>query len=119
MRRVSAFLRRFRDDRSGASALVFAAQPTGPYGGVVFFQTRDAPLGNGNVIGGASSSKIAGAVYLRNALVRYAGASSTGSGGCTQLIANKVSFAGAAGFGINCTRVGVQPIGGSRTVLVR
>lgn len=104
---------------SGTSNLKLTAPKTGPYTGLVFVQERDAPANGSNVITGASDSIIEGAIYLPNQSLSFHGASATGADGCIQIVASKVEFTGASALGINCTGVGVRPIGGARTVLIR
>ena len=105
-------------------SLTLTAPTSGPYGGMAFFQDRNANSGGSsssssscgsgtsqNQINGGSNQKITGAIYFPNQSVCYSGNSSTsGAGQCTQLIARTISFTGNSDVKLSCTGTGVDMI---------
>jgi Flp pilus assembly protein TadG len=90
-------------------ATVNATAPTsGAMAGIAFFQDRNAPSGTDNFNGG-SSQAITGALYFPSQTVDYTGGVATGSG-CTQVIADQVSFSGNSAMESNCAGTGVRTI---------
>jgi len=108
---------------NGQSTLELTAPTSGPYGGMAFFQDRNAPSGGSsstttscgsgtsqNQLNGGGAQLITGAVYFPNQSVCYGGGSSTtGAGKCTQLIAHTLSFTGNSDLKSNCAGTGVSP----------
>jgi Flp pilus assembly protein TadG len=106
------------------AAVSLTAPPSGPYGGMAFFQDRNAPFSGSvsttssctsgtsqNQLTGGSTQLVTGAVYFPNQSVCYSGGSDTsGAGRCTQLIAHTLSFTGNSGIEANCAGTGVEPI---------
>jgi Flp pilus assembly protein TadG len=110
-----------------ASKLVLTAPTSGPYGGLVFFQDRQAPnpntgnnnssntqCGSGaaqNSIAGGGSQAITGAIYFPAQAVCYGGGSSSNNANkCTQLIAFNLNFVGNADLESQCSGVGISPM---------
>ena len=89
-----------------------AATPSFPdtYYGILFFGSRS---GTGSIsIAGGNGTTIAGALYLPKSDVTYNGNSTaTGTGGCTQIIANTVTFTGTNNsLGGDCSALGGEDI---------
>ncbi len=105
---------------NGGATVSLSAPASGPTGGMVFFQDRNAPFssnstcGNGNAqnkINGGSSQLITGAIYFPNQSVCFNGNSSTsGAGRCTQLIARTLDFTGDSNVQLSCAGSGIAPI---------
>ncbi|MDE2362548.1 MAG: pilus assembly protein [Hyphomicrobiales bacterium] len=61
---------------------------------------------------GGSTMNITGAIYLPNVQLKYAGQSTTtGSGGCTQIVSDQIIFTGNSQLGSSCAGTGVKSIG--------
>lgn len=118
----------------GPQSVVQLTAPTsGPYGGLVFFQDRNAPpptsnggtssCGGGsmqNQITGGSTQLITGALYFPSQSLCYGGSSSTsGAGKCTQLIAYTLSFTGNSSIRAQCAGTGVDPISVTKPQLIQ
>lgn len=107
--------------RVNGNAQVSLTAPTGgPFGGLVFFQDRNAPFspntncGNGNAqnkFNGGSDQLITGALYFPNQSVCFTGNSSvSGPGQCTQLIGRTLDFTGNSDIRFSCAGTGIVPI---------
>jgi len=64
-----------------------------------------------------ASQTFGGAIYTPKGSVSFAGGSGTGNG-CTQLIADTITFAGSSNFAINCSGSGTKPLGIATATLV-
>jgi Flp pilus assembly protein TadG len=103
---------------NGNETFTAVAPATGPTAGIVFYQDRRAPTGFTDTINGDSSASIKGALYFPAQTLLFNGNNSTDQGGCTQILADKVSFSGNVRIDTNCSGVGVKSIGGVATKLV-
>jgi len=104
-------------DFSGTADITIHGPQAGPYAGIAIYQSRETPRREVKLTG-STDMDIQGAIYLPTQDVTYSG-STDAAGGCKQLIGRTVTFTGSSGFGLNCTGIGVAPIGASRTKLVR
>jgi Flp pilus assembly protein TadG len=109
---------------NGNANVALSAPTTGPTGGLLFFQDRNAPFtggsssnsscGSGNAqnqINGGSNQFLTGALYFPSQSLCYGGNSATtGAGKCTQIIARQISFTGTSDVKLECTGTGVEPI---------
>lgn len=108
----------YADIDIGNGANVTLIAPTsGTYAGLVFFGDRSAPVSNTNYFRGGAAVNITGAIYLPSQTINFSNGISNPSG-CTQLIAGKIVFTGAAQFKNNCANTGVVTVGGADTALV-
>ena len=108
-------------DISSNQTTNITAPTSGAYAGVAFYQSPDAnPTALVNKINGTSNVHITGAVYFPSQEVDFQGDNTTGgpNGGCTQIVASKVTFTGNATLGYDCDGTGVRPINSSRVALV-
>jgi hypothetical protein len=94
---------------SANSQYNLTAPETGPYSGLLFFGDRNATSGSHTVNGGTSSSNLTGALYFPTRPISYSGGSVQG-GGCTQIIADSISFSGNSRFTSSCPNTGIKPI---------
>jgi len=94
---------------SANSQYNLTAPETGPYSGLLFFGDRKASSGSHTINGGASSSNLTGALYFPTRPISYSGGSAQG-GGCTQIIADSISFSGNSRFTSSCPNTGIKPI---------
>lgn len=93
------------------------APTTGPTAGIVLFGDRNMPEGTTFKLTGGGTQTFGGAIYLPKAALTYSGGSS-GSGSCTQIIADTVTFTGNSGMAINCSGYATQSFGWSTAQLV-
>jgi hypothetical protein len=68
--------------------------------GVVLYGDRNMAVGTVFKLNGGATQNFGGAVYLPKAALTYIGGNS--STGCTQLIADTISFSGTSNLAINC-----------------
>ena len=108
---------------NNSGKLILTAPSSGAYGGLVFFQDRDAPSPSSSEIDGSTScgggSKqnkfsgqaqiaLTGALYFPSQTLCYAGGSSTDSANrCTQIIAYNLIFTGSPSIKSQCDGVGI------------
>lgn len=102
---------------NGGASINLTAPATGATAGLVFFGDRNMPTGTPFKLNGGSSEALGGAVYLPKAALEIAGNSASSNGGCTQIIADTISFKGNSNFAINCTGFGTQTIGFTATLV--
>jgi len=69
-----------------------------------------SPTTASSKINGGSSSAFQGALYFPNANIEFTGNSANGGNGCTQVVADTVTFKGSASLGSNCSAAGTAPI---------
>jgi Flp pilus assembly protein TadG len=96
---------------TGGSSLALTAPTTNPVGnaipGVLIAgnsPTTMAFLGN-------STSPITGVMYFPNAKLKFAGTSSSGSDGCTEVIASTITLVGTSNLAANCSAYGTLNFG--------
>lgn len=102
---------------SGGATVNLSAPTTGALSGIVFFGDRNEPTGTTFNIEGGTTQTFTGAVYLPKAALNYAGGANNFSG-CTQVIADTISFVGTSNLAVNCTGDGTQQIGNTAAKLV-
>jgi hypothetical protein len=93
---------------NGNSHVSLTAPTTGAYAGVLFFGDRAATSGS-NVFNGDATSSLTGDLYFPTQQVAYKG-NFSGSGGCTQIVADTVQWIGNATVGVNCAAKGMRAI---------
>jgi Flp pilus assembly protein TadG len=102
----------------GSNAVINLTAPTtGPTAGIVLFGDRNMPVGTAFKLVGGATQNFGGAVYLPKAALDYAGGSS-GSNGCTQIIADTLNWSGGASLALNCSTYATKPIGTLTAALV-
>lgn len=101
-----------------SNAIINLSAPTsGPTAGIVLFGDRAMPTGTAFKLTGGGTQQWTGAIYLPQADLTYAGGSSGGAG-CTQIIANTVTFTGTSNLSLSCAGMNIQPAGNKIAVLV-
>ncbi|HTK79530.1 MAG TPA: pilus assembly protein TadG-related protein [Rhizomicrobium sp.] len=79
--------------------------------GIVFFGSRNAPVGTAYKFNGGSAQNYIGAVYASKGAVTWTGGQAT-SVGCTQVIGDTVNFGGGgSNLSLHCDDDGTRPIG--------
>jgi hypothetical protein len=104
---------------AGTSDVQISAPTSGPYSGVVIFADPDNSSTLEYNINGNSDSYINGAIYAPSGTVVINGSSTSGGGGCTQVVSRLVRIAGEASLGSDCVGTGVNAaLGFARVELV-
>lgn len=101
---------------NGGATINLTAPTTGTLAGIVIFGDRNMPTNTNFKLDGGSTQTFGGAIYLPSAALDYGGGSS-GSTGCTQLVADTVSFSGNSNLAVSCAAYGTATIG-SKTRIV-
>ncbi len=65
---------------------------------------------------GGASQALTGAIYVPKGAATFAGGTSSGNG-CTQLVADTITFTGSSNFALNCNGL-TKPIGSQTATLV-
>lgn len=100
------------------NAIVSLTAPTsGPTAGIVFFGDRNMSAGTSFKLNGGGTQTFGGAVYLPKADLNFSGGTSS-SNGCTQIIAETITFSGNSNLAINCGGYGTKPLGSATASLV-
>jgi Flp pilus assembly protein TadG len=102
---------------NGGATVNLSAPTSGPTAGIAIFGDRNMPVGTSFKFNGGSSQVISGAIYVPKGAVNFAGGANSANG-CTQLIADTVTFSGNSNFAINCSGYGTKSLGVSATTLV-
>ena len=99
---------------SGNIVLNLSAPTSGPFSGLVFFGDRDAAAAPVKITG-TTGSVVQGAIYFPTGDLEYTG-SSAATTGCTQLIANTISFAGSSDVRSSCAKAGTRTLANGSSV---
>lgn len=102
---------------NGGATLNLTAPTTGNMAGFVMYGDQNMPVGSQFTFNGGSTQNFEGAVYLPKADIKYAGGAE-GMDGCTQVIADTITFTGNANIAVNCSQTGISAIGGATAMLV-
>ena len=93
---------------NGSATLDLVAPTTGPFAGLIIFSSRDDETVT-HQINGNSSSILDGAVYSPAASIDYSG-NFGGSGGCTQIVVNRITFTGNSELAVDCQAAGTRDV---------
>lgn len=99
---------------NGSATVQLSAPQTGTYKGVLFYGDRSS-TGGINKFNGTAASLLTGAIYFAKQNVEYTGDFS-GIGGCTQIVANTISWSGKAQVKQDCSSLGLRDIPASQIV---
>src|SRR5215467_809451 len=102
---------------NGGANVNLTAPTTGSTAGIVVFGDRNMPLNSAFTFNGGSTQGFTGAVYVPKGAVKFAGGANNPNG-CTQLVADTITFTGNSNFAINCAGKGTKSLGASLTKLV-
>ncbi|WP_027998854.1 pilus assembly protein TadG-related protein [Sinorhizobium arboris] len=97
-----------RLDLRGNVSLDLKAPTSGPYSGILFFGSRSQTAVS-HSINGTSNSVLTGAVYTPASSLDYKGNSATANG-CTQVIADKITFSGNSTMQSACDSAGTKKL---------
>jgi len=102
----------------GSNAVVNLTAPTsGATAGIVLFADRNMPSGTAFKLTGGGTQTFGGAIYVPKAALEFVGGYESGQG-CTQVIADTISFAGNSNVTLDCSGYGTKPIGSLTASLV-
>ena len=102
---------------NGGATINLTAPSTGSTAGLVFFGDRNMPTSTTFKFNGGSGQVVAGAVYVPDATVQFAGGANA-SANCTQIIGDTVTFTGNSYLKLNCSGQGTNSIGTNYASLV-
>lgn len=88
----------------------------GAYPGILFFGDRAGT--GGSTINGTNGTSLDGAIYMSETNLSYSGNSTSGGGGCTQVIAYTVTFIGNSTMESDCSLTGTSTIYTSEPVAI-
>lgn len=99
---------------NGNATVKMSAPTSGTYSGVLFFGDRSA-TGGSNTFNGDATSSLTGDIYFPTQQVSYLG-NFSGSGGCTQIVADQVQWSGNATVAVDCSSYGMNAISARQVV---
>jgi hypothetical protein len=94
---------------NGNVTVNFSAPTSGTYSGMLFFGDRATPAATVQKMNGGANSSFNGAIYFPSASLDYTG-NSKSLGGCTQLIANTITFEGNSTVKASCQNSGTEAV---------
>ncbi len=101
-----------------SNAIINLTAPTsGPTAGIVLFGDRNMPQGTVFKLTGGGAQNWTGAIYLPRANLTFAGGA-TGGNGCTQIVADTVTFTGNSNLSLSCAGTGTSAMGTQMALLV-
>jgi len=92
---------------NGNATINLSAPTTGTYKGVLFFGSRSGT--GSNTFNGSAASKMTGALYFATQDVQYNG-NFSGTNGCTQVVADTVTWTGNTTINADCSSLGMGTI---------
>jgi Putative Flp pilus-assembly TadE/G-like len=95
---------------NGGATVNLTAPSSGPTAGIVLFGDRNMPVGTTFGLEGGANQALNGVTYFQKGAVSFAGGASTFNG-CSQIVADTVTFVGNSGLAVNCSSLGVRAIG--------
>ncbi|MDG4917190.1 pilus assembly protein TadG-related protein [Mesorhizobium sp. WSM4989] len=98
------------------NATVTSAPTSGTYSGVLFYGDRTG-TSTSSTFNGTASSLLTGAIYFPKQQVNYLG-NFSGSGGCTQVVADKIQWSGSTTIKQNCSSLGMKDIPSAQSVAI-
>lgn len=99
---------------NGTATVKLSAPTTGIYSGVLFYGDR-TNLGGQDTFNGTASSLLTGALYFPSRQVNYLG-NFSGTGGCTQVVADTIQWSGNSTIKQDCTSLGMKDIPATQSV---
>ena len=101
---------------NGGATLDLEAPTSGPFAGVIIFGSR-GDAGVTHRINGNAASILNGAVYAPASSVEYSG-NFGGSGGCTQIVVDRITFTGNSELAVDCQAAGTRDVLANRKVTI-
>ncbi|WP_292386162.1 pilus assembly protein TadG-related protein [Mesorhizobium sp.] len=101
---------------NGNATVTLSAPTSGTYSGVLFYGDRTGSSAS-STFNGTASSLLTGAIYFPKQQVNYLG-NFSGSGGCTQVVADTIQWSGSTTIKQNCSSLGMKDIPSAQSVAV-
>jgi Putative Flp pilus-assembly TadE/G-like len=95
---------------NGGATVNLTAPTSGATAGFVLYGDRRMPVGTSQLLNGGSAQVFSGIIYFPTAALNYTGGAS-GTNGCTQIVADTITFGGDSNLSLNCPSFGVAKIG--------
>lgn len=103
---------------NGGADIDLAAPSSGAYSGLMFYEDRRAAPGGQDTLNGGARQILKGTLYFPRRMLVFNGGTDVHAGGCTQILADKVTFNGNARLAADCGGAGVRPIASMQIALV-
>ncbi len=94
---------------NGGSTVKLTAPESGPTAGIVMFGDRKMPTTTTFTFNGGAGQNLVGSLYFPKGYAKYAGGADTETG-CTQLIADTITFTGNSYFALDCDKHNIRPM---------
>ena len=101
---------------NGNATVTLSAQTSGTYSGVLFYGDRTGTSAS-STFNGTATSLLTGAIYFPKQQVSYLG-NFSGTGGCTQVVANTIQWSGSTTIKQNCSSLGMNDIPAAQSVAI-
>ena len=101
---------------NGNATVTLSAQTSGTYSGVLFYGDRTGTSAS-STFNGTATSLLTGAIYFPKQQVSYLG-NFSGTGGCTQVVANTIQWSGSTTIKQNCSSLGMKDIPAAQSVAI-
>lgn len=99
---------------NGNAKVTLSAPTSGTYSGVLFYGDRTGTAAQ-STFNGTADSLLTGAIYFPRQQVNYLG-NFSGSGGCTQVVADTIQWSGSTTIKQDCTSLGMKDIPATQSV---
>lgn len=99
---------------NGNATVTLSAPTSGTYSGVLFYGDRTGTAAQ-STFNGTADSLLTGAIYFPRQQVNYLG-NFSGSGGCTQVVADTIQWSGSTTIKQDCTSLGMKDIPATQSV---
>ncbi|RWM05994.1 MAG: hypothetical protein E5X80_22395 [Mesorhizobium sp.] len=101
---------------NGNATVMLSAPTSGTYSGMLFYGDRTGTSAS-STFNGTADSLLTGAIYFPRQQVNYLG-NFSGTGGCTQVVADKIQWSGSTTIKQDCTSLGMKNIPAAQTVQI-
>ncbi|AZO70402.1 MAG: hypothetical protein E5V92_21835 [Mesorhizobium sp.] len=101
---------------NGNATVTLSAQTSGTYSGVLFYGDRTGTNAS-NTFNGTADSLLTGAIYFPRQQVDYLG-NFSGTGGCTQVVADTIQWSGSTTIKQDCTSLGMKNIPAAQSIAI-
>src|SRR4029079_12403955 len=99
---------------NGNATVTLSAPTSGAYSGVLFYGDRTGTAAQ-STFNGTATSLLTGAIYFPRQQVNYLG-NFSGTGGCTQVVADTIQWSGSTTIKQDCTSLGMKDIPATQSV---
>ncbi|WP_348629087.1 pilus assembly protein TadG-related protein [Mesorhizobium sp. M4B.F.Ca.ET.017.02.2.1] len=99
---------------NGTATVTLSAPTSGTYSGMLFYGDRTGTAAQ-STFNGTATSLLTGAIYFPKQQVNYLG-NFSGSGGCTQVVADTIQWSGSTTIKQDCTSLGMKDIPATQSV---